>query len=231
MQLLAEPYGKTKGEIIKFWGLTSESMELFPWETSWLIREIGRSRPDHSLSAAILRGMNVPTPSWRSTRYSVYMRIEPADPPDRWMLEDVQLRCEMAARSMEEALETASQGTGSIPQNLQGKMNMNLAELAAFHRRALAYAYHLRETNLAFLMRKAIEQGQPVPEKLSAELMTVMKKDLSNFEEEQASLRNPATWIPPGNSSPTTPWKEMADAIALLQKRWKCLSEDIFTAG
>ena len=218
MKSLSEPYGNTAGVMIRFWQLTSESMELFPWETSWLIREIGRSRPDHSLSAAILRGMDVPTPSWRSTRHSVYMRIEPAAPPDPWMLEDVQLRCEMAARSMEEALKTASRSTAGIPQNLQGKMNLNLAELAAFHRRALAYAYHLRETNLAFLMRKAIERGQPVPEQLSAELMTVMKKDLSNFEDERASLKNPATWVPPGSSAPANPWKEMADAIALLQK-------------
>jgi hypothetical protein len=201
MKSLAEPYGNKAGDMIRFWQLTSESMELFPWETSWLIREIGRSRPDHSLSAAILRGMNVPTPSWRSTRHSIYMRIEPAAPPDPWMLEDVQLRCEMAARSMEEALKTASRSTAGIPQNLQGKMNLNLAELAAFHRRALAYAYHLRETNLAFLMRKAIERGQPVPDEMTTELLMVMKNDLLNFAADQ-----------------TTVWKEMEDAIALLQK-------------
>ena len=42
--------------MIRFWRLTSQGMELFPWETTWYIREIGRSRVDHSLSAATLRG-------------------------------------------------------------------------------------------------------------------------------------------------------------------------------
>jgi len=199
--LLAEPYGKAAGDIAQFWKLTSEGMELFPWETSWLIREVGRSRPDHSLSAAILRGMNVPTPSWRSTRHSIYMRIEPAAPPDPWMLEDVQLRCELAAGSMEQALELGTSITGNIPPDLLEKMNLNLADLAAFRRRALAYAYHLRETNLTVLLRKAIEQGQPVSEKIVTELLMVMKNDLLNFEAEKASA-----------------WKEMENAIALLQK-------------
>jgi hypothetical protein len=218
LRILAEPYGKATGNIIRFWQLTSEGMELFPWETSWLIREVGRSRPDHSLSAAILRGMDVPTPSWRATRHGVFMRIEPEAPPDPWMLEDVQLRCELAAESMEQALEAGEGITGNIPQSLVEKMNLNLAELAAFRRRALAYAYHLRETNLAVLMRKEFEQGQPVPEKMETELMAVMKNDLRNFEEEQTSLKSSVTWIPPGSRASVSPWKEMADAIALLQK-------------
>ncbi len=201
LQLLAEPYGKAKGDIIRFWQLTSEGMELFPWETSWLIREVGRSRPDHSLSAAILRGMNVPTPSWRSTRHSIYMRIEPAAPPDPWMLEDVQLRCELAAKTMEQALETGNKIRDNIPQSLQGRFDLNQDELAAFRRRAMAYAYHLRETNLAFLMRNAIERGQPVPDEMTTELLMVMKNDLINFEAGQASV-----------------WKEMENAIGLLQK-------------
>ena len=56
---LANPYGKAAAEMIRFWRLTSEGMELFPWETTWFIREIGRSRVDHSLSAATLRGMSL----------------------------------------------------------------------------------------------------------------------------------------------------------------------------
>jgi hypothetical protein len=202
LQILAEPYGNAALDIIRFWQLTSEGMELFPWETSWLIREVGRSRPDHSLSAAILRGMDCPTPSWRATRHSTFMRIEPEAPPDPWMLEDVQLRCELAANSMEQALETGDKIVNSIPQSLQKTFQLNQAELAAFRRRALAYAYHLRETNITMLLRKAREQGQPASEKLMTGLLTIMKNDLLNFESEKAA----------------NTWQEMTDAIALINK-------------
>lgn len=207
LKLLAAPYGKSAENIARFWQLTSEGMELFPWETSWLIREVGRSRPDHSMSAAILRGMDCPTPSWRSTRHSIFMRIEPEAPPDPWMLEDVQLRCELAARSMEQALEVGKLITGNIPKGISGVFDLNLAELAAFRRHALAYAYHLRETNLTTLLRKARLQGQPAPDKLVAELLVLLKTDLANFEAEQA--KDPARGAA---------WKEMEEAIVLLPK-------------
>jgi hypothetical protein len=218
LRLLAEPYGKTAEDIAQFWQLTSEGMELFPWETSWLIREIGRSRPDHSLSAAILRGMNVPTPSWRSTRYSIFMRIEPAAPPDPWMLEDVQLRCELAARSMKQALEIGNRITDKIPQSLRQTFDLNLVDLAAFRRRALAYANHLRETNLTTLLRKTHGQGQPAPEKMVTELLRVMKNDLMNFEDDQTSFKKMRTVEPESSHMQASTWKEMEDAILLLQK-------------
>lgn len=218
LKQLAEPYGNASGEIIRFWHLASEGMELFPWETSWLIREVGRSRPDHSLSAAILRGMDCPTPSWRSTRHATFMRIEPEAPPDPWMLEDVQLRCELAAKSMELALETGNKAVNSVPQNLKKTFQLNLDELAAFRRRALAYAYHLRETNIAMLLRKAREQGQPAPEKMMTELHVIMKNDLRNFMEEQTGLANARNVAPGGSPVQVSSWKEMEDAIALIEK-------------
>lgn len=212
LQLLAKPYGKAAGEMVRFWQSTSEGMELFPWETSWMIREVGNSRTDHSLSAAILRGMDCPTPSWRSTRHSIFMRIEPQGPPDPWMLEDVQLRCELAAKSMAQALESGSRIMENIPEKLSGPFKLNLSELSAFHRRALAYAYHLRETNLAAILRKEREQGQPASPKMVAELQTVLKADLVNFEADQPGVK----------------WKEMEDAIALLNKDMDTFLKTLF---
>jgi hypothetical protein len=146
------------------------------------------------------------------------MRIEPEAPPDPWMLEDVQLRCELAAKSMELALETGNKIMNNIPQSLQKTFQLNQAELAAFRRRALAYAYHLRETNIALLLRKAHEQGQPAPDKMVTELLMVMKNDLLNFEAEQASIKKAGTVSPGGSSVQGTSWPEMADAIALINK-------------
>ena len=44
LKALAKPYGKAAGGMIEFWHLASQGMELFPWDTSWFIREVGRSR-------------------------------------------------------------------------------------------------------------------------------------------------------------------------------------------
>ena len=64
---LARPYGAAAADVIQFWRLTSEAMELFPWEATWVIRAIGRADPAHSLSAALVRGVPWHTPSWCST--------------------------------------------------------------------------------------------------------------------------------------------------------------------
>ena len=66
LRRLAGPYGKVAGPMLEFWRLTSEGMEMFPFDTSWFIREVGRSRTDHSLSAAMLRGQQCHTPAWCS---------------------------------------------------------------------------------------------------------------------------------------------------------------------
>ena len=65
-------------------------MELLPWNTSWLFRRIGMSDPNHSLSAAYIRGMPFHTASWVSTRRAIYMKTDRSE-PDAWLLEDVQL--------------------------------------------------------------------------------------------------------------------------------------------
>jgi hypothetical protein len=145
------------------------------------------------------------------------MRVEPDAPPDPWMLEDVQLRCGLAARSMEQALEIGNKIKENMPTGLLGAFDLNLADLASFRRRAVAYADHLRETNLTMLLRKAREQGQPIPDKLVTELLMVMKNDLMNFEADQASLIKMGAVGPKSNPLQASAWKEMEDAITLLQ--------------
>ncbi len=133
---LAKPYGPAADEMIRFWRLTSAAMELFPWETSWFIREIGRSRVDHSLTSATLRGMDIGTPSWRSSRHSTFLRIEPAYPPHPWMLEDVQLRCEAAASRMAQALSVGVPIQPTLKKEISESFAQNLLDLGRFERRA-----------------------------------------------------------------------------------------------
>src|ERR1035441_1524245 len=112
-------------------------MELFPWETSWFIREMGRSRTDHSLSAAMLRGQQAHTPSWCSTRHAIFMKTDNTQ-PDPWMLEDVQLRCQLAADRWETALARGGQLKASVTAPLARHFQRELAGPTGLRRRALA---------------------------------------------------------------------------------------------
>ena len=208
LKALAKPYGKAAGGMIEYWRLTSQGMELFPWETSWFIREVGRSRTDHSLAAAMLRGQQAHTPSWCSSRHAIFMKTDSSQ-PDPWMLEDVQLRCQLAADRWEAALARGGQFQDSISAPLAGDFKSNLADLAGLRRRALAYALHLRETNLAAVLRKAAELKLPRPQKSVDELLTALKADLANHEAEMAA---------PLAGQKVIRWQDMEQAIALLQQ-------------
>jgi hypothetical protein len=223
---LAKPYGQAADEMIRFWRLTSEGMELFPWETSWFIREIGRSRVDHSLTSATLRGMDTSTPAWRSSRHSTFLRIEPAYPPHPWMLEDVQLRCEAAARRMAQALSVGVPLQNNLPKEFSQSFALNLLDLGRFQRRALAYAYHLRETNLVTCLRAARNDAQQaVVQRLAKELQAVMAADLENVcKEKSAKVGDPN----PATASTAGAWPEMEAALDLAQRDLQKFLDTIF---
>jgi hypothetical protein len=208
LEVLARPYGKAAVEMTEFWQLTSQGMELFPWDTSWFIREAGRSRTDHSLSAAMLRGQQCHTPSWCSTRHAIFMKTDNTQ-PDPWMLEDVQLRCKLAAGRWEKALTLAQRCRPSVPDGLAKDFTATLTDLACLRRHALAYVFHLRETNLASVLRTAVALKQPRPQKALDELLVLLEADLQNHRAEMAALLK-------GQNS--VDWADMQSALALLQR-------------
>ncbi len=208
LKALAKPYGEAAGGMIKFWQLSSRGMELFPWDTSWYMREVGRSRTDHSLAAALLRGQQCHTPSWCSTRHAIFMKTDDSQ-PDPWMLEDVQIRCQLAAERWEAALARGRQFEDSVPASLADDFKKDLADLAGLRRRALAYAFHLRETNLATTLRTAARLKLPRPQKSADELLATLRADLDNHRAEMAAQL-------PGQQ--VRQWPEMEEAIALLQQ-------------
>ncbi len=207
LQALAAPYGAATEATQQFWRLCSEGMELFPWETAWMIREIGRSRTDHSMSAGTIRGEMCHTPSWDSTRAAIFMKTDSRQ-PHPWMLEDVQLRCQKAADRWGAALGIGASIQGSVPEALAEAFQLTMRETAAIRRRALAYAYHLRETNLATILRKAMELQLPMPQHSVDELLAVLRADQQNHLEEQAAA----------SAGQTVPdWPEMEQAIVALE--------------
>jgi len=182
---LAKPYGEAAEGVAKFWRLTSEAMEMYPWDVSWLAREVGRSTPKHTLTAAILKGASWQTPSWQTNRRVAFMRTDETTAPNFWMCEDVQLRFEQMAGKLEEAIETAESVQNKIPKSHQTSFGESIEELKAFRIRILAYAYHLRETNLANLIRGASHYGLEINKKNVEELRAVMLKDQKNMGSEE----------------------------------------------
>lgn len=198
------------GDIERFWRKCSEGTELFPWEASWFIRKIGLSRPTHALSAARVRGQQCHTPSWDSSRRAIFMKTDDSE-PDPWMLEEVQLRCELASARWQEAHSLAQKVLAhpNLLPALQENLSANLSELGALLRRTNAYAFHCRETNLAAMLRD--ESNTSNRAALRAELLDVLGRDAQNWRAEGA------------DASP------LDDAIALFQRDEGAFLETYFT--
>jgi hypothetical protein len=180
LRLLAVPYGKAAGAVQVFWRLVSEAMDLFPWEVSWLIRAVGTSDPAHSMSAALVRGVPWHTPSWASTRRNTFMVVDTMEHPDPWMLEDIQLRCGLAADRMARAIGAGEALADDLPQALAVHFAEGLRELREWRRRTLAYTLHTRETNLATVMRETRRQGRDIPDAHWDEMRALLEEDLVN---------------------------------------------------
>jgi hypothetical protein len=185
MAQLAKPYGAAAERVKKFWRLTSEAMEMYPWDVSWLAREVGRSTPQHTLSAAILKGASWQTPSWQANRRVAFMRTDETAAPNFWMCEDIQMRFEQTADKLEEAIQTAESVQNIVPKSYLATFGKNIEDLKAFRVRVLAYAYHLRETNLANLIRGASQYGLEINKRSVEELRAVMVKDQQNMGTEE----------------------------------------------
>ena len=201
---LATPYGPAAEKVKRYWRMNGEGMELFPWETTWFIREPSRSRTDHSLSAATIRGLQVHTPSWESTRKSVFMKTDNTQ-PDPWMLEDVELRCRLAADRWAASLQHSWTFRDKVPEPLRPDFAKSQSDLAGLRRRAVTYALHCRATNLATVLRKASEMNLPLPQKSVDELRQTLRADLENHLAELGGRKG-------------ADWPEMRQAIALLDK-------------
>jgi hypothetical protein len=179
---LAKPYLKASEGVKKFWILSSEAVAFYPWDVTWLAREAGRSNPEHLMTAATLKGACPETPDWQSSRKTYFMRTDQADDPNFWMREDMQLRFEQSASLLIRAINTADSVNEFVPQNLRPEFDKSVDELKELNRRVLAYAYHLRETNLADDIRSSIKLKMPEKQRLEniIELRKILLKDQEN---------------------------------------------------
>jgi hypothetical protein len=195
-----------------FWRLSSSAMEFFPWDATWLLRWFGDKPINHSLqTAAKLAGIDAETPSWRSSRKGIYLRVEPVVQDHPWLTEDIQLRLEMAAARWKAAEELGRRLLPRMPEEMQRSFALTLRDTGQIRRRAASLGFHLRETNLARLMRT--NQARPEAfERARRELLDVLRADKANHAEEKAEAPISPSGIP------LAEWPEIDAAIELLQR-------------
>ncbi len=158
----------------------SAAMQIYPWDVSWYSRLIGTANPDHGWHAAFIRGQQVDTPSWESTRRAHFMVTQDhhAHP---FLLEDIHLRIETCVQHLDAALSAGETLASAIREEPHATMIRKAqADLRRFRKAALSYALHMRETNVARLLREDAEAGRPLPPHLVSELRILLEKDLEN---------------------------------------------------
>ena len=180
LRKIADRFGPAREKVLAYIRLLSDARQVYPWDASWLGREIGRAKTDHGWSAATIRGMVANTPAWRSTRRVIFMAVDNAA-PTFWMLEDIQLRCQIAADTLAQALDIGKE----IPSLLTTSEEKAYFEIVqrdtdTYRRVSLSYALHLRETNIAQQLRHDIALGKPLNEKLVAEMKRLLDTDVTN---------------------------------------------------
>ena len=182
INLLTQPYLKSAEGVKKYWELSSEAVAFYPWDVSWLAREVGRSNPVHLMTAATLKGASWETPDWQSSRRTHFMRTDENNEPNFWMREDVQLRFEQSASLALQAIKVADSVKESVPNIFRSEFDKSIWELNEFRRRVLAYVYHLKETNLSDDIRSSIKLKMPKNQRLEniTELRKILIKDQEN---------------------------------------------------
>jgi hypothetical protein len=173
-------FGDSQAQVRAYLEFLSEALQIYPWDASWSAREVGRASVDHGWSAATIQGAAWNTPSWQSTRRAKFMKTD-ASQPHFWMLEDVQLRCKLAT----ELLDKASALGGDALRRLQTAQDQVMFrsiehDVDRFRRVTRSYALHIRETNIAFLLRQDLQSGRPMTAALAKELAQCLGDDVLN---------------------------------------------------
>ena len=166
--------------LAQFWATSSKAYELYPWDTSWFCRQLGRSLPGHELTAATIRGMQSnhdqwDTPAWQSSRGAVFMRVANSE-PNPWLLEDVGLQFLVASQVMTEGLEIFEKNFVDAGDILSRELMRQASEVIGFITRTTAYVCHIRET----LICRTLRNSKARSSQLIAELAEVLETDRQN---------------------------------------------------
>ena len=128
----------------------------------------------------MIRGAVASTPSWESTRHAMFMKTDNTQ-PHFWMLEDVELRCKLTVDILDKASDIGARILAELS-NSRDKAQFQQIEddVDIFRRVARSFALHLRETNVAQMLRQDLAAGRPMTPALVEELHRLLDSDVAN---------------------------------------------------
>jgi hypothetical protein len=183
MVQITQRFGDAQNDVKRCLELLSDGFQLYPWDTSWYGRQAGRGSTDHGWRGATIRGATFATPSWESTRCAKFMKTDLAQ-PHFWMLEDAQLRYTAAVEQFEEAQRLLIYILEVIESAADRDQFLQIeADVDSFIRIARSYALHLRQTNVAQMLRQDLAANRPMTHALVEELGRLLDADVSNQHE------------------------------------------------
>lgn len=182
---LAKPYGNNMERILAAWETTAMGLSFFPWDATWRFTNLPKNPADiqvfHKWDIAHIMGSVAPSPSWKSTRRSLFMVTE-NEVLDPWFFEDVELRCSSSSAKLQEAstiFENIDANMGSASP-FKNYVVETISDLKILEQTVTAIRCYCREANLAWLMRKYIQEGQAIPATLITRFEDIMKIDIAN---------------------------------------------------
>lgn len=179
---LSKPYGSAASQISAAWEASAKGLQLFPWDCTWNYRRLPkRGHVFHGFKRAGIGGAVAVSPSWKSTRKSVFMITE-NEVLDPWFFEDIELRCKASADQLLAAINSFEQVQKILSTNheRQSYIAAAITDLKKFEQSVRAIQCYCREVNLTFLMRKHVSNGKPIPTDLINRFNEVMKIDIEN---------------------------------------------------
>lgn len=159
LERLAAPYGPAATEVLAGWESAARGMAFFPWDLCWKFRHNAASPPVHSWDAFWFDGHLCDSPSWCSTRRTVFMLTEREPALHSWLIEDISLRWGLAAESFDRAIEAYEAAANAAPVPRRKELALWADDLGVLARQSRNFWRHTQETLLARTMRLALRTG------------------------------------------------------------------------
>ena len=155
---------------------------LYPWDLSWQLRVICKKHVGwHPYTRFWVAGEVAASPSWCSTRRSVYMLTENEETLHPWLIEDVGLRCRAAAEELRKAADGYTLAAEQCTMDMDAARSFAAAgqDFARFAAVAMDQALHAEQTLCAQNIRRFAEKGA-VPVQLFERMTAALAADVEN---------------------------------------------------
>lgn len=181
---IASAYTDSTSPLIKFWELTSNAIEMIPWEISWVMRLSNYLiyLPDYWGKISFANLMRTPwdSPSWLSSRRSYYIITSNTANYNHRLATDLCTRFDLAIEYIDEALNIY--GKWGIRPEYEAEFSRQKEGLEIIRCQLLCRRNHLMLSECADYIR----QGKSLP----YDVETILKEELVNLAEFDKIIRN-----------------------------------------